>query len=563
MMIRRFLDKVSKNIIKKMINSFNSVKYYISEIEKNQNKSIFRIKFIAFFFIIFFLVIQFKIIHTIVFDGEQVIRKVKETQKKRIDIIDRNGMVLATDIGSFDLYLRADQVDDIDQTIQKISNIIFLTSRKKEIIKINLEKYRGVNKLVLIAHNILSNELMQTLKDGIIGIYYEENIKRAYLQNNLTSHIVGFVSEDRDGLSGIESYFDTYLKSSDLTDEPLELSIDINIQGLLRNIISNAVEKHNAIGGVGLISKIDTGEIIAAVSYPDFNPNNISKVNNDKLFNRFSLGVYELGSIIKIITTVYALENGISDKKIYNIPRELKIGKYTIKDFSTVIRPKMNMYDIMKYSSNMGMMLMVSEIDKYKEHYKFLEEINFFKQSTIEIPERAKVNIISDKVWNKSISMSASYGYGIRATPLHFMECANALINDGKYIPLTILKKYSKPEVEQINLKRNSSIILRKILKDVVEGGFGSKSAAEKYSVGGKSGTVMKLVNGSYSKFHNIVSFYAAVPIEKPEYSFLIVIDDPKDKNIRNVVGGAISAPLVSEIISTTGPVLGIDFIKN
>jgi len=529
-------------------------------------------RFARTLFLIAFLAMCFTILHAKLFlvfhsriDGsnnDTIISTTKATfARKRVDILDRNGMLLARNVASYDLYLKPSAMFDIDGDLEKLVAIFpTIAQRKEKILNSINNKINDPKQIVLVIQNILDKKKEEVINSGIIGLHFEENQRRVYSQDNIAAHLVGFLIDDS-GAIGIERSFDSYLKNT--TNQPLELSIDINIQSLVHHAMIDAIHKYEANAATGLIMNVKTGEILAAVSLPDFDPNNLSHLKQDNLLNRFSMGVYELGSVFKIFLAALAAERNIPWNKRYNTINPLIIGHHTIRDFSGILpRETMNIVDIIKYSSNIGcghIMIDVG-VDAQKELFS---KLGLTSKLDIEISE-AGSPIVPHR-WKMTQAITISYGHGIAVTPLHFITAASAIINGGVIKP-TFLKINDVTDIKYGNdvISRKSSIMVKDLLRTVVLSGSGKKGAAEKYDVGGKSGTAIQVVDGKYHRRNVIISFFAAIPIGEPEYAFYITLHSPRITNANNLrtTGGSIVAPIISNIISLIGPMLGVSMIK-
>lgn len=489
-----------------------------------------------------------------------------ELKDYRVDIVDRNGVLIAQNITSYDFYVYPSKMLDIDLDLNKIINIFpHLESRRDRLYEVMQKKSHDPRGMVLILNNIFPIEKQKILSSGILGIEFQESQRRIYPHNNTASHLIGFISSDGIGVAGVEREFDSYLKNPQ--NPPLELSIDMNIQSILRNTLVDAVKKNGAKSGVGVIVKIKTGELIAASSVPDFNPNNLKNYTNNHLFNRFSLGVYELGSVFKVFLAALAVESGISINKKFNTKDPIVIGDYTIHDFRASLKyNELSLIDIMRKSSNIGCARVIQEV-KIEDQISMMEKLNMLDKIPLELPEKGKP--LHPQKWKFTQAVTISYGHGIAVTPLHLVYGISSVINNGKSIRPTLLKQVfikNKTDGESIVSPKTSKVV-RNLLREIITTGSGRRGASEKYDVGGKSGTAIQVRGKKYSVTNNIVSFFAAVPMSDPEYAYYIMIEDPKIDNkqntLRNVTGSSIAAPVVSELISTTGPMLNIQIMNN
>lgn len=487
-------------------------------------------------------------------------------RSNRADILDRNGIVLAKNIFSYNVYVQPSKMLDIEDDIDKLI-IVFpdLKDKKEKLVKDIINRMSDPNKQnawFLIKKHILPSDKDRIMEEGVVGVQFETSQMRVYPHKNMASHILGFTSVDGDGMAGIERSFDNRLKTN---AEPLRLSIDINLQGVVRDVLADAVRKNKAKFAFGVVMKVQTGEIISAVSLPDFNPNNVGKYKDDALFNRFSMGSYELGSVFKIFVAALAIESGVTATKTYNTSEDIKIGDYIIHDLLRRTKiEKMNLVDIIRFSSNVGCARVVLEDIGANNMRDFYQSLGFFQKLDIEIKETSRP--ILPQKWGMTQAITASFGHGIAVTPLHFAVAATAVLNKGRTVKPTFLQikdqnsvKYGRTVVTP-STSQKTALLLRKV---ITEGG-GKRAITDRYDVGGKSGTAMQPIKGKYSKNKVIVSFFAAVPIDKPKYVFYIGIGEPliNETNHNFVTGGYLVAPIIKELISLAGPLLDIPIIN-
>ncbi len=533
----------------------------------------FRIQFFIYCVTFAFCILQIKLI-IIFFLPSVRYNKHQETNTaeqagsvKRLDIIDRNGVLLARNVTAFDFYVYPHKMLDMEQDLNKIIDIFpSLEERKQGLFNsFNAKKIDG--KAVLVKQNIFSTEKQKILNAGILGIEFQETERRIYPHNNVASHILGFLSIDRQGMAGVERYFNNYLSNTS-NQNSIQLSIDINIQNITRHVLENAIAKVKAQAGSAIIVNVKTGELIAAVSLPDFNPNNLKEYNNNDLFNRFSLGVYELGSVFKIFLIAQAIENRISITKQYNTKDPFVVGDFVIHNFAADrVRDKMNMTEILQHSSNVGCARIIEEMGNFYQQKELFQRLGLLDKLSIELSEIGRP-IYKDK-WKLTQAITRSYGHGIAVTPLNFIYAVASIINNGKSVTPTLLKVNEEKNGSQLPayvISEPTSRKVRDILRTIVNEGTGRQGAAEKYDVGGKTGTAVKVENKTYdNKRKNLVSFVAAVPIKDPQYIYYIVLDEPSAENINvlRISGGRMAAPAMNKLISITGPMLDMPIEKN
>jgi cell division protein FtsI (penicillin-binding protein 3) len=470
----------------------------------------------------------------------------------RNEIVDRNGTLLAVDLSIVSLYAIPKLLFDPAYTAEKLSKI-FPELKKDELTK---QLQSGKN-FTWIKRNITPKQQYQVNNLGMPGLEFEKGSKRIYTQGNLFSHVLGYVDTDGNGLAGVEKQFDKNLK--DPKNGKLQLSLDVRVQSIVHDELLKSINEFNAKGGVGIIMDANNGEIVSMVSMPDFDPHHPNKASSESLFNQFSLGVYEIGSIMKGLTVAMAVETkSVSLNDVYYVKAPIKASRFVIHDY----KPKfsyLSVPEIFMHSSNIGTAMISLEVGAAKQR-KFLKQFGLFDPLQIEIPEKGLPIYPSEKNWSDISTMTISFGHGIAISPLHFMRAAVSLVNGG-YVYEPTLFKTDNQESKMITrvLSEETSNTMRKLMRLTVEHGSGKKANAKGYLVGGKTGSAEKAVRGGYSKSAKYSCFFAAFPINKPKYVTLMILDDPRpNANTPFTGGGWTAAPLTGRIVSRIAPLLNV-----
>jgi cell division protein FtsI (penicillin-binding protein 3) len=316
--------------------------------------------------------------------GEPVIvaESVKSKLKTgRANILDRNGVLLATSLPVASLYADPKEVIDPYSAIQSLSSV--LSNLDKEIL---VGKLSEKKRFVWIKRGITPGQQSKINALGLPGLHFQKEDRRFYPQRSLSAHIVGFSGTDAAGLAGVEKKFDGRLRDG---SDSLELSIDIRVQHILREEISKQIKSFNAIGGAGVFIDVDSGEVLGMVSLPDFDPNVINAATSDSRFNRATLGVYEMGSTFKIFNTALALETGTATMRSgYDATKPIHYAGFTINDFHPQKR-WLSTPEIFQYSSNIGSAKMALDFGATVQK-KFMKKLGFLDRLPIELPERGR-----------------------------------------------------------------------------------------------------------------------------------------------------------------------------
>ena len=502
-----------------------------------------------------FLVIGARLVDVTVFSDTEPSRRasarniVAESHMDRADIVDRNGVLLATSLNTASLYANPQRIFDPQGAARAVVGVLPELSEAEVALQLSSER-----EFVWLSRNLTPRQQYQVNRLGIPGLDFRREQHRVYPLGRLTAHIVGFTSIDNDGLAGIEKSFDAALSER---REAVTLSIDVRAQQIVRRELAAQIEKFKAIGGSAVVLDVRSGEIVSLVSLPDFDPNDAGRVSDDARFNRSTLGVYELGSIFKIFNHAIALETGSANfASHYDASKPIRIARFRISDF----HPKnrwLTVPEIFMYSSNIGSAKMALDIGGTAQR-KFLSEFGMLRRSSVELPEQARP--LYPATWREINTMTIAYGHGIAVSPLHAATAVAAVVNGGVLYPATLIRRSETPAGAKRVLSAQTSDNMRRLLRLVVENGTGRNATAPGYLVGGKTGTAEKQVDGRYKRKALISSFVGAFPMNAPQYVVLAHLDEPKGikESHGYATGGWTAAPVVGRVISQIAPLFGI-----
>lgn len=470
----------------------------------------------------------------------------------RGDITDRNGELLATTIKSVSLYADAHLISDPAKTAEALSKIFPSLEYGS-----TLQKLQSGSRFIRLERNLMPGEQHKVLQIGEPGLGFKNEDRRVYPQGSLASHLVGYAGAYNQGLSGIEESFNGLLAKG----ETVSLALDIRLQHTLRREMEKVVDDFNARGGAGVIMDVKTGQVLAGVSLPDFDPHTISDVNNKNLFNRLTLGTYELGSVFKIFSTAAFLEtHNVPMSTSFDASKPLKRGRFTINDYHAEDRV-MTIPEIFMHSSNIGSALMGEAVgtDRLKNFYT---DLGLMTTMQLEIPEVGKPQIPSP--WRDINTLTASYGHGLATTPLQMTAAVSSIANGGYLVkPQLVLNRSAAEEKQDESLRVVSAQTAHRmlqLLRLVVTEGTGSKADVPGYRVGGKTGTAEQPGSHGYDRSRLISSFVAVFPVDAPQYAIFIAIDQPKGnaKSYGYATGGWVAAPAVARTIASVVSILGM-----
>ena len=478
----------------------------------------------------------------------------------RNDIVDRNGILLSRNITAYHAAIRPSFIKDKKKFLVKVKLVLPEIDSKNLIKNLNHKKYFYLKK------RLNDTEKEKLWKLGEKGIIFEPFQTRVYPHSNLYSHIIGQTDYDNFGISGVENYYDNFLRDRKNFSKPLQLSLDTNIQYLVKKELEDSLKIFRAEGAASVLMNANNGEVLSLVSLPDFNINKRTDLSDKVFMNKITKGVFELGSIFKTFTVALALEEGIVDTEtaITNIKRNMKCSIHKISDIKQ-FPETMSVEDILIQSSNIGTVKIAKKIgeEKFK---KFFQELNLFNSPKFELDEIGSPIPFN---WNKCKLETISFGHGITTTPLQAAAAYATLINGGKLISPTLEKGKNNNLSSKRIISEETSIKIKNILRKVVTDEKGTASLADiyGYNVSGKTGT-SQYYDDKNKNINSFISFFTA---SNRNYVLLVMLDDPKvAKNLiynyrglkiqgtRNEAGwNAVYSS--GKIIEKIGPILAIN----
>ena len=472
----------------------------------------------------------------------------------RADLVDRNGVLIATNLPAASLYADPTLVLEVEEAASRLTALMPELSYDTLLAKLTADR-----RYVSIKRHLTPRQQYEINRLGLPGLAFERDERRVYPHGPLLAHALGYTGIDNRGLAGLELALNSRLAGEAAQQgEPLALSIDLRVQHVLHEELSAAVVEFEALGAAGLVLDVETGEVLAMVSLPDFNPNLPGQPDANDRFNRTTLGVYEMGSTFKIFTLAAALDSGVvtlSDG--YDVSEPIKISRYLIRDYHPENR-FLTVPEIFMYSSNIGAAKMAIDLGTERQR-TFLGSLGLLNAPEIELPELGAP--LTPSPWREINTMTISYGHGIAVPPLSLARATAAMINGGLLRPATLLKRDDATGAPGVPVIRpETSDIMRTLLRLVVDEGTGKNAAAPGFQMGGKTGTSEKVVAGSYERKALITSFVGAFPMDAPRYVVLVMVDEPHGnaKTFGYATAGWTAAPSVGRVVSRIGPLLGV-----
>ena len=558
-------DKKNNVILEEYENEFSYKKS-----KTNLNIEFNRIAFIFFVFLVISIIYSIQLLHLGSLKKEDnSIKRLITKKNYRADIVDRNGNYLVKSVSSIDIGISPIEIIDKKKLLVNLK-WIFPNKDYKEI-----EKKFKKNKFFKFEKNIspINYETIMSLGDK--AIRPEEKLTRLYPQKNLFSHIIGQIDDDNNGISGIEKSFDSELK---ITKGLLRLTVDTDIQYLIREELLKFKEIFKAKGGAAILMNVNNGAIISMVSIPDFNLNERNTITDVNYINRATKGVYEFGSVFKTFTVAAGFNEGLIDPETeyLNLKKQIECNGFKIREYSKKIPTDLTVEQILIRSGNIGSVRIGQKIgqEKFKS---FLKKIGVQDTINFDIQEVGKPTPIN---WGKCKLATASYGHGITTTLLQIAKGYSIVTNGGYDIKPTIIQKkvvekYSRKKLLNIGVSDKINKILRKIVTN--KEGTANLANVKGYDVGGKTGTAQISKNGRYTQ-DKINTFAAVFPTKKPKYTLVVMLDEPKTNSeyiyyyrdgkepTRGTpfnTAGWTSVEVAGKIIERIGPILATKYIEN
>jgi cell division protein FtsI (penicillin-binding protein 3) len=480
----------------------------------------------------------------------------------RPDILDRNGEILATDLQAVSVYAEPNKLVDKDEAVELVTSV--LPDLDARALREKFSKRKG---FVWVKRDITQKQRDEIYHFGLPGVGFLDEKRRIYPNGRAAGHILGAVNTDNIGIAGIEKYIDGRslgaLRDAGLpmtTDDlkPVVLSIDLRAQHALRDEMAKGMERYKAKAAAAAILDVNTGEVVAMVSLPDFDPNNPADALDPNNINRMTVGVYEMGSTFKALTTSMALDAGkITLNSTFDTRSNLRYGRFTIHDFHATHRV-LTVPEIFVHSSNIGTAKEALTVG-VEGHRAFLKKAGQLDRMRTEL-ESAQP--LYPKHWVELNTVTIAFGQGIAVAPLQAAMAVCAIVNGGHLETPTFLKRSENEALAQSSqlIKPQTSEQMRYILRLNAEKGSGKFADIPGYFVGAKTGTAQKVIRGRYSDNKVFASFMAIAPADKPKYLFVTAYDEPQGTSethgFRTAAWNA--GAVTGRIIERIGPILGI-----
>jgi cell division protein FtsI (penicillin-binding protein 3) len=485
------------------------------------------------------------------------------TSFSRPDIVDRNGRLLATDLEAPSIFVDPGLVIDRDEVVEKLATVLP---------DLNAQELRAAiedrNRRFVWVRRGVAPKVAQMVHDlGLPGLSFRDELKRAYPAGALAGHVLGSVNVDNRGVTGIERYIDDKIgvdpvHAATLSNRaPVRLSLDIGVQHALEDELDSAVHLYRTEGAAGLVLDIKTGEVLASASLPRVDPTWPSERLDDKHIDRITGGTYELGSVFKTLTLAMAFDEGIAKPStVIDVRQPLEAGRFTVTDFHPAGRP-LSVAEIFTHSSNVGAGMLALQAGPEKLQ-GFLKKLGVLTQIKTEEGFVAEPQL--PESWNRAATITVSYGHGLAVAPLQFAAAAAIVLNGGKPVQPTFLRKFEegaaaqKPLVTALTSRQMAELMRLNVTSPE---GTGGKADVRGYRVGGKTGTADIAGRGGYAAKSVISSFLAAFPTDEPQYLTFVMLFEPKGvtETGGQRTAGTNAAPVTGRLIARIAAQLGVE----
>ncbi len=475
---------------------------------------------------------------------------------QRAMITDRNGQILAISLPTVAVFADPRQIIDPAEAAHRLKQVL---PRLDEAAA--RERLSQPNRqFVWLERRITPREQLAINGLGIPGIDFQPTEERHYPMGRTAAQVLGGVDVDEHGVAGVEKFFDKRLFAD---RSPMKLSIDVRVQAVVRDELSKAMDEFQAIGGCGIVMDVNTGEVLAMVSLPDYDTNDFRTTPADDRFNRAVTGMYEPGSTFKLQTASMAIDNGVVhiwDQ--FDAAHDIHIGRFTISDFEGKHR-WLYLPEVLAYSSNLGAAHIGLDVGAERQR-AWLKSMGMFGRVGIELPEAGMPIVQPASAWKEIVTMTVAFGHGISVSPLHVVR-GTAAVATGVLRRPTILALQPGEQPEGVQVEQPTTVeLMHKLMRLVVTDGFGKQAEVPGYYPGGKTGTAEKVGKHGYKRgfkeSFNVAAFTSVFPMNAPRYAVYMMLDEPhgNKSTYGYSTAGWVAAPEAGRVIARSAPMLGM-----
>ena len=510
--------------------------------------------------------------------GDNQIVRTQVLPATRGTIEDRNGAVLALSAPTESLYAVPKDMEEMP-TAAQLEHLSELIDVPVDVLRSKLDQK---NKSFIWIKRQLDHKLAEEVEAlGLKHFAFQKELKRHYPMGNLFAHVIGFTDIDGKGQEGLELSLEDSLHAEegaevvlrdregnivDSLDSPrnkapqngkdIILSLDQRIQTLAYEELNKAVEYHQAKAGTVVVLDARTGEILALVNTPAYEPNKPGQADSEQRRNRAVTDMIEPGSAMKPFTIAKALDSGKVDATDTFNTLPYKIGPATVQD--THVYPTLDVRGIMQKSSNVGTSKL-SAMFTPKEMYDFYHDLGVGVRMHSGFPGETAGLLRSWRRWQKIEQATMSFGYGLQLSLLQLARAYTVLTHDGELLPVSFEKQAVAPKGKRV-IKASTAKKVRELMVSVTEpGGTGTAGAVDGFDVGAKTGTARKLVNGRYVDNKHVATFIGFAPAKNPRVIVAVTIDEP---TANGYYGGVVTGPPFKKIMGGSLNILGVSPTK-
>ncbi|MBN2689899.1 MAG: penicillin-binding protein 2 [Gammaproteobacteria bacterium] len=530
-----------------------------------------RFNFLLSVVVLIFFVLIVRILYLNVFDKhflqhQSYIRSVRleKIPAHRGMILDRNQVPLAISSAVESIWVNLRILTATHSQLWHLAKLLHLPYASI------LHKAKDRSRWFVYLKRRVNPELADEIKNlDISGIFFEREFQRFYPDAEVTSHVLGFTNIDDKGQEGLELAYNSWLEGETglrrvlkdrlghvianletikrpIAGHNLILSLDARIQYLAFQVLKKTVKKYHAASGSIVVLNCHTGEVLAMVNQPAFNPNDKKNADESSYRNRAVTDQFEPGSTMKAFSIISALDSGkyTPDTKIDTNPGWMVVGGNTIND-EHVNHGVITVTQVLQKSSNVGAAKMTLSLPP-EQLWNLLYRFGFGERTTSGFPGEASGSLVDHRVWRPFVLATLAFGYGVSATTLQLARAYAIIANDGKKVPITFLKLNKTPDSTAVITPKVAHEMLHMLTSVVKAGGTGGKARLSNYTVAGKTGTAyIASPKGGYDKHKYIGSFVGIAPVSNPQLVVAVVIREPKGQHF----GGLVAAPAFAKVM--------------
>lgn len=510
----------------------------------------------------------------LIYEGDRRSLRADTTTVQRGSIVDRNGRELAVSVPVQTVWADPKRVHE-GQGLENRERWLALAEVFRTDVNELLNKVGDPSRRFVYLDRKVTPGVAEFVRQlNIPGVYLKTESRRFYPAGEIAAHVVGFTNIDGVGIEGLEAIYNQVLtgipgervyrkdaagrvvEEIRITEpqqpQQLTLSIDQRLQAVAYTEVKKAVRYHQATSGSAVILDVKTGEVLAMVNSPSYNPNNRSDLQPHKLRNRAITDTYEPGSTIKPLAVIAGLEAGVIQPQdvINTSPGWMRLGGRRVSD--PINRGDLTITQILENSSNVGTakIALATGIEAMLETYA---AVGFGNDTGVAMLGESFGVLQHRQRWSDFEIATLSYGYGMSATTLQLAQMYAIIANGGKRLPLTIQRREGVPEGRQVISKETADTVLA-MLESVVANGSGRRAQVRGYRVAGKTGTSRKAIAGGYGDEY-VTLFAGIAPVSNPRIAVVVTINEPGGDEY---YGSEVSAPVFAEIVSNALRVMNV-----